>query len=157
MANEEIPDHNIPNTNQMLTKISNWSDVNEGQLGTPGFLCSYRHLRYNTNGKKKWLFLVNLAASALFALQLHSLIYQDNCQTIAWREPSTAASSGATDSPISALYPSIMWMSHWKSSLSPGCLIKTTQMLFSDWYKTVSQNEKHYPFQCVYPSDYELF
>ena len=156
MANEEIPDHNIPNTNQMFTKISNWSDVNGGQLGTPVFLCSYRHLLYNTKGKK-WVFLVNLAALALFALQLHNLINQDNCQTIAWPEPSTAASSEATDSPISALYPSIRWISHWKSSLSPGCLIKITQMLFSDWYKTVSQNEKHYPFQCVYPSDYELF
>ena len=47
-------------------------------MGTPVFLCSHRHLLYNTKGEH--CFLVSSTASVLFSFQQHNLINQDNCQ-----------------------------------------------------------------------------
>lgn len=68
--------------NEMLPKISNWLDVNEGQLGPQYFLLL--HTTSLTKGKKKHVFLARLAASALFTFLLHNLINQNDYQTTAW-------------------------------------------------------------------------
>lgn len=120
-------------------------------MGTPVFLCSHRHLLYNTKGEH--CFLVSSTASVLFSFQQHNLINQDNCQgENLWQLPLQKAL--ILQSVLTA-HPSYGWATRGLAWAQDARL----QLLkcFSQIDIKPSPRLRNYPFRCVYPSDSECF